>query len=411
MRTYLAVILILTCFISSSVFAQIPEEYFRYNLKLELEFGVENLPDEYMLFRPMEIEVDGRNNIYVYDENFIKIFDPNGDPKKIIRIRGREPGLNPASYRNLFISPDNYLSVSSSSREYYYYIFNPRNEFIGKRSVDREKIKNFIDGMNGTVSTRCHVRRCFPLNENEVVFWCSYNMEDETISYDRIILQTGDNLFKNIANYEEVSSIRVSFPTGGSTGTHSSAIGDTYLAILPDNTILYTHTTHDVKFHENQATLTFYLYSIKENTVETFTYTYTPEEIPEEYIIEATSRSGYPIADSSRSRMPPMQFMEQRQEQLNSKMEKALRNQKYFPLFTDMNVDNQYVFLWNNRDVVRSRVLVFDMSERKFIGISEFIITPLRIRIKNGYLYKHTIDSDFSPVIQKYRIDPKVYGK
>jgi len=361
----------------------------------ELSFGDKDLPDEYLLAEPGKLVVDNAGNIMVFDEFRIKMFDPNGKPKMILGRRGQGPGEFPERFIDMYISPEGYLSAGNHffSGPRYKNIYNSRYELVAMRRIYTQVIKNFVERTQGYISTYFDIVECFPLNEKEIIYIVkTKSKESEDDLLDTILLQTGDNSFKIIAHYKDISHVSARGTFGGVSGYGMDYIGRTEFTILPDNIILYTHTTHDVVYQNGKATLTFHLYSIKNNTTETFTYTYSTKEIPKKYIDNYKSTSK--IAGTEKK--------------ITDKVKETLRQHKYNALFIIIFSDKQFVFLFDNKS---NTFLVFDTAKKQFIGSFLFPQDINITQIKNGKIYRIKSGSDIFPTIERYRIEPAIYGK
>ena len=58
-------------------------------LTLELSFGDKDLPDEYLLANPRGIAVNDEGDVFVTDEDRVKVFGDDGKEKAIIGRNGR----------------------------------------------------------------------------------------------------------------------------------------------------------------------------------------------------------------------------------------------------------------------------------------------------------------------------------
>lgn len=79
-------------------------------LTLELTIGDKDLPDEFLLVKPRYTVIGGTGDIYILDEDRIKVYDEKGIPKTIIGRPGKGPGEfdNP---KNPMVSEDGLITV------------------------------------------------------------------------------------------------------------------------------------------------------------------------------------------------------------------------------------------------------------------------------------------------------------
>ena len=200
-------IICLSCFLSlfkcsSDVFAQTVEiqEPLTNVLKLELSFGDEETikNNEFLLAYPQLIMVNNQNDILVFDEDRIKVFDAGGKEKHIFGRTGQGPGEygRPSIIggRNLsvgfFLSPQGYLIAMDSgggtgggnkivgdriniSGSLYnqYNLFAPDYSFVYKKRLSNVlKLEEYFDSMNIEAPRTFYIRKLFFINEIERVY-------------------------------------------------------------------------------------------------------------------------------------------------------------------------------------------------------------------------------------------------
>ena len=106
----------------------------------------------------------------------------------------------------------------------------------------------------------------------------------------------------------------------------------------------------------------------------------------------------------------PLYKMSNEEKEICNKIGNALKQMKYHNLFESMQSDGAYLFLGlsatknNTIKVINSEsgkeVCNFIYPESLYMG-----------QFKNGYGYRLYTPKDGYPVVEKYRIDPRVYGK
>ncbi|MCH8286764.1 hypothetical protein IIB79_09600, partial [candidate division KSB1 bacterium] len=100
---------------------------------------------------------------------------------------------------------------------------------------------------------------------------------------------------------------------------------------------------------------------------------------------------------------------------LDEILKDKIRDLKYFPPVYGLLVDNEYVFLFvNSNDLEEKRqVHVINTNTGKQVSTVDFPywLQPWTLVIKNGYVYRYTRGVDDFPVVEKYKIDPTVFGK
>jgi hypothetical protein len=368
-------------------------------LTLELQFGDKDVPSEYLLARPNQIAVNDAGDVYVFDEYKVKVYDKNGKPKTIFGGQGQGPGdFAGSSPYTFFIAPTGWLTVSERQT---YNLYSPANKFIEKHRYSSDPIfqslKNDYKVNFEYIGSNNNI---FALDDKNFAIIgttaTSENYNEKGEYYDYIFfIQSGKlsviTKSQNI-NYFSISS-------GGSVSVN--ILGRLFGAVLPGSKILYTHTLFDEKIMNDIAQLTFHIVSPENNVKREFSVTYRLEAIPDSVIQQSD---------------PSYREMSEARKEMYSKLNNTLKKRKYMPLFMWMLSDGAYIFLANEtREKGKLANVVKVVNSETGKEVYNFITTEsLSYRhniIKNGYQYMLTTPKDGYPVVQKYRIDPRVYGK
>ena len=106
-------------------------------LTLELSFGEEGLPDEYLLVYPSSISPGDNGELYVNDERRIKVYDNNGEPKVILGGPGEGPGEFRSTFRT-YVSSEGNLATPYTGNLQVVNIFSKDHTFI--KVIDFRKV-------------------------------------------------------------------------------------------------------------------------------------------------------------------------------------------------------------------------------------------------------------------------------
>jgi len=383
--------------------AQEKKEILSNVFTLELSFGDKDVPDEYLLARPILLAVNDAGEIYVFDEYKVKVFDKSGKPKTIFGGRGQGPDEFEGRVSRLFISPEGWLCVSERNS---WSVFSPANKFISKNVFSSSVVFNTLkNDYKISTSEGGAGQNIFVLNDKELIVkgttgtFDNYNEAGEYYNY---IFYAHENIVSAITKYRDVGAFM--YKSGSGQGVIlTSILGSLSFEILPGSKIIYTHTYHDVKHTNNTAQLTFHVVSPTKNTKNEFVITYKPEAIPDSVI-----KSFNP---SYREKLYKIVLSIEEKKMYNN-IENALKKMKYDRPFTNMQSDGIYLFLrCSSSDNKKSLIRVINAETGKevsnFIQPSNFYLDT----IKNGYAYLSTTPKDGYPIVEKYRIDPRVYGK
>jgi hypothetical protein len=388
---------------------QTPQKPLENVFTLELSFGDKNLPDEYLLARPIWLDINNAGDIYVYDEYKIKVFDKNGKPKTIFGGRGQGPGEFDNIFFSHFLSPENWLSVFDWNS---WSVFSPANKFISKNVFSSSVIFNTLkNDYKISMSANGAVQRLYVLNDKEIIVkgntatFDNYNEAGEY--YDYIIYINRDKIY-DIAKYRNVDTYL--YKSGSLNGSKGyNILGRLWLEILPGSKIVYTHTQHDVTYINDIAYLTFHVISLVNNTKSDFVIPYKPTIIADSTINKFDPSYIEKMANKS-PRTSEIPSYSKAEKEIDTKVFNILKKEKYHRLFTTMRSDGAYLLLElsatknNTKKVINSEsgkeVCNFIYPESLYMG-----------QFKNGYGYRLYIPKDGYPVVEKYRIDPRVYGK
>ena len=394
------VVIILLCALCTVVLVHYPAGAQQISQKplenvftLELSFGDKDVPSEYLLANPqLSAAVNNAGDIYIFDEYKVKVFDKNGKPKAIFGGRGEGPGEF-MSFMGLRISPTGFLTITELQS---CSIFSPANKFIVKNRYSSSAVFNTLKneykfsyrpvGLGSISDIVALSDKVFIIAGNNVTL-DNYNEAGEYYDY---LFYADKDIVTVIAKYRNVNTFMWE---QGRMGI--GLVGGFCFAVLPDSRILYTHTCHDVKYTSNTAQLTFHIISPEKNMKSEFVITYKPEAIPESVIESQT----------------PSKIREEQKKMYND-IVNMLKQKKYRPLFLNMKSDSVFLFLrYRSSDNKMSLIKVIDAETGKevsnFIQPSDFYLDT----IKNGYGYLSTTPKDGYPIVEKYRIDPRVYGK
>ena len=396
-------------------------------LTLELQFGDKDIPDEYLLASPSSrLAINDAGDIYVFDEFKVKVYDKNGKPKTIFGGKGEGPGEfrgNTISY--LYIPPAGGLFVYDSQS---YSIFSPINKFINKRLFSSSTIFTSLKN-NYKMPSRSSASdyTIFFLTEKEWIIkgsTCYFeNYNDENEYYDYLFYANSDNV-SVLVKYrnEDTFTHKKVTGTGASGGSNGSPIlGRFFYTPITNSKILYTHTFHDVTLADDNAKLKFHVFTPSNKLESEFTLDYKPEAIPDSVIKKANPdyiEKLYKQLNEERKKTNPQATtpnikLSDEQKEMYLRMEKALKQRKYKSLFTTMRNDRTYLFLIDDMIENKSKIykgIVINSETGK--EVSSFKSKePIPEVIKNGYCYRVFTPKDGYPIVEKYRIDPRVYGK
>jgi len=364
-------------------------------LTLELSFGDENtiVKDEFLLAQPRYITINDENDIFVVDENSVKVFNKNGKEKIILGRQGEGPGEFAFAGKPT-ISSTGFLTVMDLSG---FNVFGPDLKFKVKVNTRNSPIiKKYLDER----TLESGIFQVFSINETKrILKYNGFKIGDFERELNAIIYDNAETL-TDLAYYDVDSWIF----TGGKGASEISRVptvggglkpfcGKFYGDMLPGNRVVFTHTEIDKSVDKENP---YYVLHIK--SFDTFEKTqisqpYTIIEIP------YSAKKGY-IERKTTS-------------ELSKIMKNIAENTKYYPPLRGLLTDRNYIFActYQQNDEGEILVDVFDANTCEHVNSAYFPFIPKVI--KNGYAYKFNDwrkNNEF-PKVEKYKINPVIYGK
>ncbi|MCP4727365.1 MAG: hypothetical protein GY863_20175 [bacterium] len=363
----------------------------------EVSFGGENLPEEYLLARPRDLDVNSDGDILVVDESRIKIFDRDGVPKRFVGNKGQGPGEFEFP-ESLSLSNDGYLLLKEDFRNSNISLFSKNLEFI-KRKYFREYLpsKSILekDGMTRTYPPG----RIMLIAKDEVLYMMGseidFNQNDEFT--ETLFYQKNDDVVK-IRSYEKRSIIATEDPRGRE---FFPPLGELSFALLPEARMVYSHSAYDFEELNGKE---YYILNISTHdgsNPETIKQMYQSIQLTD--VDELTERYRDGIQRNARS----APYYKAVMAEINEKIEQGIKCAPHREILTDG--EYIFVFTFNKNKTGATFTDVFNADEMKYVCSAYFDFIP--DKIKNKYAYRLKDTKDEFPVVEKYKIIDAVYGK
>jgi len=395
-------------------------------LTLMQTFGGENDPNtgEYLLASPGDIAVTKNGDIIVTDENKLKIYDPSGKGKALLGGQGEGPGEFPRSSGLVTTSPGiilpNPITVNVSPQGFitalalpplgdatYYNVYTSGYRTHNRyRVLSNPQISAYLEN-TGYTSRRIIIQKVVFLNENLTLFhlYKSDSLE-EVFGFD------DGKEFHVIKRYPKpgvFSSGRERFGVGTDAQLH--------FVLLPTGTIVYCHTYYDSRLDVADDTVTFHIVNLDPFSEKTVQLTNQPVLLAEE---EIRTVSGF---KENRRRMMGRNI------QLDKETERQMEEffaMRYKPAFKTLLCDGDVLFVNTfqkndpaKRDEYYTKVYNVETWEMVsgfyapawFSGHKAKRYHIERVVVSDGNAYRLHYDYEQFAFIEKYRIDPAVYGK
>ncbi len=366
-------------------------------LTLEGTFGAEDIAEEYILARPSPegVGVDIEGNVLVVDEAYVKVFGADGRPMQLLGGSGEGPGEF-ARPRIIWMGADGYFTVLDGWTAHH---FRPDHSFLDRTDLmfldsfrNIMEVDNLLPQEPEAVYCLGELERVYALDSRDV------DRENRSRKEIYLFYQDADSL-QVIAHYPQ--SNFVSSPLGNTVS--SGVWGSLEIAPLPGKRIVYLHTHHDTEISEAGVTYRLTLLDLK-----TMRSTHIDHHDP----------AYLPVECSWEPMSYPEEYREQQPEQwrrmqvMNQLVEEFIAERKFDCPVQRLYTDDEFIFVFTNarNDSSDVKVDVF-RADRGYLRSAWFSVGFGCIC--DGYLYK--VSNYFSgeefPQIEKYRIDPRVYGR
>jgi len=376
-------------------------------LTLVLTFGAANMPEDYLLAwdssksNHQNFAVDTLNNMYVFDEYKVKIFDAEGKSKAIWGKQGQGPGEFDGSSAGKYItiSPTGFITISKG--DYYgksngYTVYNSQYKFVTDIS-DRS-----------LTSRSAYTNKTYSFNDNEYI--CVTITENRT---DNIIYQTS-NLEYNKNNNSTIIALftKPKEYIGEYQYISSDIFGKLYYDLLPGRKVIFTFSRTDEIADESGNYYVFHTYNLDSGEQKQFKIKCTPVILNPNSIAYSLG-SNFPremsesARDSASVRLRLEYFDYLKKNNINTK--EAVQ---------DIFFDGKILYIktplrktTGDKENLRDMILFDVIDAEKGELINSVYLPDGFLEIKNGYLYNSGLLKKKYIVIEKYKIDPKVYQK
>ena len=350
---------------------------------LEITFGADeqSLPDEYLLAGPRKIIVADNGDIIVSDERRFKVFDSSGNPKRIIGRPGQGPGeFGPLVFP--YISETGYITVINPMNNPHYNLFKPDYSFVERKNLQNSELHKKLKQTHNWQHAYFNMIFSYSPEEKLIFTQADGKREDEK-SYYAIIYQKGEHI-TTIANYE------------GEDFSEASRIsnGSLKFTLLPGRKIVYMHTGEH-RYKENDSWYySMFIHDLKTHEQEEIKRLYSPVTIPDSVI--------YPDF---------LQELSGAQKEFYKEQSKKLKKAGVYPPVQVLSSDGYFLFAVTYEYHMKKGYVVdvFDGNSKQYLSSIYFPFIPAII--KNGYAYRLKTGSDIFPEVEKYKVNPAVYGK
>ncbi len=361
-------------------------------------FEWDDVHEDYILVRPGGLAVDRNKEILILDEDYLKVFDLDGNP---LRLMGG-PGSGPGEFervRSLWYSPDAYYTVFGGTFGFTAHFFRPDHSYIER--VNHMSSPLYQDLMQAQDLRPQRPEVVLNLNETDRIYSIdSQHIDREQRNFQKVFLfhDSPDSL-RLIVEYRQTNMV-----WGERMGSSTPTLGHLLLIALPRGRIAYTHTWHDQSSGEERSIYTIHVLDPVTGDGYTIEHPFVP--IEHDYKIRE-------LDEEYRARNP-----EQARDMVEvSRMLKERHDEHMFlaPL-SNLLISEDYLLAYHARnrgdyqegEEYLFHVDIFEIENGQYVNSA---MLPYGNFIHDGILYGLTFSPDEGSTVKRISIDPVIYRR
>lgn len=368
------------------------------------------ISNDYLLVRPSlnGIEVNATTgNVYVVDEDKVKVFGPNGSAIRLIGRSGHGPGEFDYA-RSITLSETGYWTVGSGTSMQTLDVFSPTFDWITRINYLNERPYAAVLSQRYGHPEQPYCVYSFGPGERY------YQLKAQELSDDyrptgrswEFLVQERHGDVELLAVYESTAFIMV-----GGLAARFPFLGTLLVGYLDGRRIVFSHSGRDVKQTDDGHFYVLTMKSLVDGRETTITRQYSPIPIDDKQI--SKWKEG---ASSLRAPNPQAAGTIR---QLMTAVDNHFQGVNHKAALVGILTDRNYIlaFTYSQRGTNELLTDVFDADTASYLGswyFPGFCDDDLSIvAIKNGFAYilaDYQDDSIDEPHIDKFKVDPRVYG-
>jgi len=381
-------------------------------LRLELSFGDEGLPEEFLLADPQGLAAKDNGDILVADEHHLKIYDAGGVPKERLGGQGQGPGEFQESQQAV-LGPTGFLAVGNGFSQFN--LYDPDLTYMNRYngSAD-EDLRKYIREQSLTFS---YVTGLCPLDESKriyALFSRNRDLPGRFPVFKYLVYSDGNSLTEVVKHHSRAYVLN---QNGGSSS--SAYLGGFHWGVLDENRIVFAQTHHENAGDGPGSRYILNIRDLADGSTSRIEVGYEPLVLPQNLKEIKTKH----FREINLTIEPPPE------------LQAVLNEARFLPAFKALRTDGDFVFLFKfnllNEELEQSleyaemsgeeiadgiysrfepyQVDIVKVSSGRLVAQAEF--SPfIPDVIKNGRAYRLNKRADAFPVVECFRIDPAVYG-
>jgi len=403
MKLTISTLLVLALCVSAGITEAAPQSknIIENVFTLELKFGDKDIPDEYLLVRPLNLAVANNGDVIVPDEYKLKVFDTDGKPKKIIGRRGQGPGEFIAPSPTVFVTDNGTICARDvnlfnifDAQYKFIYSTNHRNDPDLKQFAEEKGFQYFI------------IDRIIPYDKDEM-FVIARNTQPFILylpftnskNCKLLLYKKETELYSIIESPDETTfnDGKIFFPTPEK--------GSLFSVELPGQILAFTDTGKDKIFENGKWYYLIHTYNLKTRQKKVFIKReYEPVAFPDS-VLHPERTKGYKGDEIVGLITTPYTRKE-----MDKKRTELLEKLEYYPAVNKIFYDKNIVFV-KTYQYVKDKGTVVELFDSQTGAYLKSAFFPYDLEVKNGKSYRLLRPVDEFPYIEKYKIDPAIYGK
>ncbi|MFC1556177.1 hypothetical protein ACFL67_03755 [candidate division KSB1 bacterium] len=327
-----------------------------------LEFGSDNLPEEYLLaMPPMSIEVNDKGDIFIPDEQRIKVYDQNGRPKQIIGGPGQGPGEFPYQVLYPTIGQNGHFTASTGGLSFS--VFSP------------EEFK-FVDYIHSRIEPHyIDYARQYSLENYYFTNAAALSNDQFILNADFSWLNMKSLLYVNADSIYEITSHDA--PNAGIMSISTTYSGDIYHIIPNSEYLVYINTVTDVKIDRNSSFYMLTKFRFDDYSKSTIQIPYYPAIVPDS--IKQHEREILKITNSNTRNQEWKTLVEKGTTEL-------IDNTEFYPPLQKLYYDRGLLFAVTFQKNKRNQFLTQMIDLGKGEIVNKFWLDPIVITTPGRYV-------------------------
>ncbi len=369
----------------------------------------QSVPDDFLFVRPSltGIAVNATGEVYVVDEDKVKVYGPDGSP---IRLIGRS-GFGPGEFvnaRSITQSETGYWTVLSGFPLQTVDIFSPDFGFLARINYSSEQPYGDVLSQRHRYPGRPYDIYSFSPEERYYLLEAQERLRDGRLTgcqWEYLIAEKA-GVIELLAEYESTDWLAVE-----SLIAQFSFLGTLHAGYLDGRRVVYSHSGRDVEQSGDNHYYVLTIRNLVEGSEIKIKHSYSPVPVDMDQIRR--------WQEGSNALRAPNRMAANTIDRLVAKVEDHFRRVHHKAALVGLLTDRHYIFVFTYSQRGENELLtdVFDVDSASYLGswyFPGYSTDSLGIvAIKDGFAYVlvgYQTEGTEEPHLDKLKIDPRVYA-